>query len=608
MTSLTNFQSNSRKFYNHHFQVIHIALIMLVGSAIYSNTLNVPFILDDTSLIGYYKLNITDILLHGGARRVADATFAINSKIHGLQVAGYHLVNLAIHLSSAAVLYFVISSFLISLPITSVPNDETAFVERFMPLAVALLFVSHPIQTQAVTYIIQRYTSLATLFYLISILSFLKCRLAVEKNVAHGWVLFLGGVSLVAGLLAMGSKQIAVTLPFMLLFIEILFFQGRLINKRFYLACGTLLLIVLFAGVVKWHNSSWHDVLYDLNHATSEDHTASRSTYFLTQTCVVSTYLRLLCLPIGQSLMHDYPTYRTLFSVPVIASLALHIFLVSTAFALSSKSRKDICLHNRLQGVLKRLASLGIIWFYVTMTVESTVFPIRDVIFEHRIYLPSIGFFMTIIAFTALITLRRHVTAWYILAAVSLVLGGMTVARNDVWNNSLTFWQDTVRKAPHSGLAIANLGGEYLALNMPDKALPLFLQAMRMSANFQAFHLGEALNQLNIDKSRFTTGREFIFPEGAIVSDRMDRMNVMKYEVATQNTSALAYEYLGDLDNAKHCYLMALSMDPAYDKAWYNLGLLSVRMGDKQQAANALFQLKRINSVLAEDLASSLAY
>ena len=588
-------------------QSIHIALIILVGVIAYANSMNVPLTMDDANLFGYDNLNISEIMLNGGVRRIADITFIINNKIHGLQVTGYHLVNLSIHLLASTVLYFVIFQIIVSLTTVHSLTEDTAFVRQFFPFAVAMLFVSHPVQTQAVTYIIQRYTSLATLFYLLSVLLFLKCRLEIEKNSSRIHAFLLGGSSLVAWLLAMGSKQIAVTLPLMLLLIEITLFKGKFVNKRFFLACGTFFFVILCAGIVKWHDSSWYDILYDLNRATSEDHTASRITYFSTQTRVVATYLRLLCLPVGQSLLYDYPVYRTLLSAPVIASLTLHIFIISTAFVLFSKSRKNLRSQDKLRGVLQRLASLGIAWFYVTLSVESSIFPIRDVIFEHRIYLPSIGFFMTVTAIIVLITLYRQMAAWSIIAIACIVLVSMTFFRNKLWNDTLLLWQDTAKKAPNNGFAIANLGSAYLARDIPEKALPLFVRAINMNAPFQAFNLGEVLIRLNIDRSRFTSGREFLFTEKALASKRVDGVSFMKYDAAIRNNLGLAYEYLGEFENARRNYIFSTRINPAYDLAWYNLGLLSKKSGDREQAVNAMAQLNSLNSPLAESLASSLA-
>lgn len=586
--------------------MLHIALIVLAGIVVYSNTLHVPLVMDDEHISSFGQKSLLETLLHGGARRVADFTFVLGYQIHGLQVTGYHLVNLAIHLTSAVTLYFVIVSALASLR-TSFPPSESAleeslFVDKFSPLVTALLFVTHPLQTQAVTYIIQRYTSLATFLYLLSVLFFLKGRLSYAKSGASCRLWLLGAISLMAGTLAMGCKQIAATLPVMLVFLEIFLFRGRLLNRKFFFAFGAFFIIGLIFVLIKWHDSSIHDLLYYLHQATSENTQISRTTYFLTQTRVVVTYLRLLLLPFDQSLVHDAPVYTKL-SLPVIVALGLHIFLGSIALFLFKRSRSNLLSDNWVKGLLQRMVSLGIIWFYTAMAVESSIFPIKDVIFEHRIYLPSVGFFITITAGMALavrVSQLNFKATWGVIAVLCLVLGCLTVARNRVWNDTLTLYQDAASKAPDNVLAVANLGDEYLLRNMPGKALPYLLQAIELEPNLDGpsvVYLGEALRGLNLDDSRFTTGKEYVLPDGAVYDYR--------FTGVAFNNMGLAYELLGYPEKALQSYRKAIRVLPGYDLAWYNLGLLSTRLGDKEQVAAALDKLKTLNPSLAGSLASA---
>lgn len=597
--------------------MMHIALLVLAGAAVYSNTLHVQFVMDDYSIISFLgPKDIPAILLHGGSRRVADATFALNYHLHGLQVAGYHLVNLAIHLAASITLYFVIVSAFAALR-TSFPSaghaaEETAPVERFVPLAAALLFSLHPVQTQAVTYIIQRYTSLATFLYLLATLFFLRARLTREKSGRYLRPLLLGCASLAAGILAAGSKQIAFTLPVMLIFLELFLFRGRLINRRLYLAGGTVALLVLAVALTAWHDRSLHDVLVSLHQATSENHYISRSTYALTQSRVVATYLRLLCLPVGQSIFHDYRIYSSPFQLPVIASLALHIALIVTAAVLFRCSRQQLITGDRLQGMLQRLAALGIVWFYTALAVESSFFPITDVIFEHRIYLPSVGFFLTAASGIALAVQGRNgglKATWWLLTVTCLILGGLTIARNQVWSDTLTLWQDTARKAPNKDLALANLAGEYMKLDMPDKALPLFVRALEMNQIFMTstkVRLGLTLQRLNIDSSRFTTGEEILAVREQTGRAELERKDENRLQCIMYNNLGLANEYLGKPLKAREHYRAALMVNPAYDLAWYNLGLLSLQLSDRGQFNNALLQLKKFNPPLADALANAM--
>jgi tetratricopeptide (TPR) repeat protein len=587
------------------WQLVHIALIVLAGAAVYSNTFHVQFILDDYNIRTFENKDFLGVLLHGGSRRVADASFVLNYQLHGLQVAGYHLVNLAIHLSAAITLYYIVVS---SLSALDVSVEESVFVWKFLPFSVALLFAVHPIQTQAVTYLIQRYTSLATFFYLLSALLFIRTRLAWSNSSRSLYPLFLATLSLAAGMLAVGSKQIAVTLPLMLLILELFLFHGRMFNRRFFLVFGALSVIALVVILIQWHDRSLQEFLVTLHRATSEDHYTSRYTYFLTQMPVVATYLGLLCLPVGQNLLHSYHTYTTIISVPVIASIALHTSLITAAAVLFRVSGRKLRTDNRLKAVLQRLVAMGIIWFYLAISLESSFFPITDVIFEHRIYLPSAGFFLAAVCGFALLAHGRSKgpkVAWLLVAVISIALGGLTVARNHIWTDSLALWQDTVDKNPTNGLAVANLAGEHMKLDMPEKALPLFVRALELNQVFLTntkVYLGMTLQQLGVDGSRFTTGEEIFSPVERLGKGEMNRSDKNRLQSIMYNNMGLAYEYLGRAPLAKEPYRAALTINPSYDLAWYNLGLLAIRLGDREQVINAMSQLKKLNPSLAESL------
>jgi hypothetical protein len=590
-------------------RLTEIALIILAGAVVYANSLHVQFVLDDYAGISFHgPREFLQILLHGGSRRVVDLTIALNYHMHGLQVVGYHLVNLVVHLSAALTLYFLLVSSLTALrqtfPDQSPDEIETGFIDRFVPLAVALLFVLHPLQTQAVTYIIQRYTSLATLFYLLSALFFIRARLTFERSGTHMYPILLGGLSLLAAFLAFGSKQTATTLPLMLLTLEITLFRGRLLNRRFYIAGGALALLATGVLLTTWHDRPLDDAFAILNNATAEDRYVGRTTYFLTQVRVVATYLRLLCLPLGQSLFYDYPVYKTLFSLPVIAALTLHISLIAAAVLLFRKSGRNLRTGSYRQGELQRLAALGVAWFYIAMIVESSIFPITDIIFEHRVYLPSVGFFLATATGTAYLVRNRKV-AWALLVTVSLALGGLTIARNNLWRDTLTLWQYTVRKAPNRYLAVANLAGVYLERNRPDLAVPAYVRAIELNPGLHIsvqMRLGEALQRLHLYDGRFTIGREYFRAVQPGGSGGQDFGNFGKQGGVLFNNLGLAYEHLGKVDLAKKAYRDALWANPDYELAWYNLGMLAKQAGDGGLAVKALMELKRLSPPLAEQL------
>jgi tetratricopeptide (TPR) repeat protein len=232
--------------------------------------------------------------------------------------------------------------------------------------------------------------------------------------------------------------------------------------------------------------------------------------------------------------------------------------------------------------------------------------------FEHRLYLPSVGFFMAITACAALAAQHNNVrekSAWVMLALVCLCMGSMTIVRNQQWNSPLKLSQEAYDRFPENNLAMINLCYMYLQRNMPEKALPLIV---KVTVNFPRLvpyakvYVGMALRGLHVDESRFSTGEEFVRPGGGKEIIDMDDATWRKWEGIICNNLALAYEYMGEESNAFKMYEASLEMNPSYDKAWYNLGLLNLKSGNRKDAEHALARLRTLNSGLAEKLAMEL--
>ena len=235
----------------------------------------------------------------------------------------------------------------------------------------------HPIQTEAVTYIITRTELLATFFYLGTFLLFIK---GARTNRSSYYV----GAFFTAAL-SMGSKEWAVTLPALLMIYDYLFIADgkvRAVASRWmvYVAVTIPWVIVLrnldlFAGAGSGAGIGF-------NVSTTSGITAK--TFWLTSLNVIWTYIRLLFLPIKQNLDYEYPIAKTLFEFPTLLSFIGHIAVVSVTFWLYKK-----------KGWL--LIPFGVAWFYIGLSPVQSFVPIIDVVFEHRLYMPSIGFFLAFV-------------------------------------------------------------------------------------------------------------------------------------------------------------------------------------------------------------------
>ena len=368
--------------------LLSLLSIIVVGAMVYSNTFNASWHFDDSVVItenwALRDLGGRFADVFKGNRGVGYLTFALNYHFNKLDVTGYHVVNIAIHIVNAILVYFLV---MLTMQTPAMSKNRLARHAHFLALASGLIFVSHPIQTQAVTYIAQRFTSLAALFYLLSLVLFIKARLKTVqgKSFLSPLHLVCYCLSLVSAFFAMHTKEISFTLPVVIILYDFFFIDSSIasLGKRIaYLLPFILTLVIIPVNTLDLFGQGGAkplgDVIGEIREQVQETPLISRGDYLLTQFNVIVTYIRLLFLPMNQNLDYDYPIARALFQFPTLVSF---LFLLAL-FVLT--------VYLFIKGY--RLISFAIIWFFVTLSVESSIIPIRDVIYEHRVYLPSVGF------------------------------------------------------------------------------------------------------------------------------------------------------------------------------------------------------------------------
>ncbi|MGD0340006.1 MAG: tetratricopeptide repeat protein [Bacteroidota bacterium] len=434
--------------------ILSIALICLTGFLIYSNTLSSSFHFDDrTSIIEnrvIHDIGNFRLLWKKTPTRVFSYwTFALNYYWNDLDVLGYHLVNIAIHILSGISLWWLIQLLFKTPVLRETPASR---YKKILSLAGALIFIVHPIQTQAVTYIVQRIASLAALMYLVSMCCYIRARLENHSRNKQ-FMFFL--LSFFSAILAIFSKETAYTLPCTIVLYELFFMREKSrIWKFIIILCGgatiAVLLLLYFMG--KFPPVDAPDI--------------SRIEYLWTQFTVIPMYMRLLVLPVHQNLDYDVAIIRSLTNPWALSGLAL-IIAVLAAGAL---------LYRR-----HRLLSFGIFWFFLTLVVESSIIPIRDVIFEHRLYLPMAGFcFITIALVEGASRYVSHYILRYSVGFIILIFAVIAYARNEVWKDEITLWNDCVMKSPNKSRVYLNRGLAYHKQEMFNEALRDYESALRL--------------------------------------------------------------------------------------------------------------------------------
>ena len=511
----------------------YAAVLIFAGTAVYANSFSGSFHFDDFPNIVSNQA-ITDLfnwkawMFFNPFRPVAFFTFALNYHLGGLDVFGYHLVNLTIHILNALLVWELVR-LLFSSP--CLKDHPLAVSSGQIAFLTALLFVVHPLMTESVTYIVQRLVSLASMFCLFSLVLFIKGILS--GRTLSRFCFYIG--SSVSAILAFLTKETACSLPFLMILVYFFFFFRRTVLKRY---SAVVLLLLLLAILSFFAMSAVKSGKYFSVIPPREGHPYFITTlqYYYTQINVLITYLRLILLPVNQTLDYNYPMAISLAGPHIVLNLCFLFLLLFLAIWQYSRDR---------------LISFGIFWFFISIAPQVLV-PRSNFIFEHRAYLSSIGIILIWILFlfhlTGRINLIKHsghglTTKLPGLAACLILLqcfvfAWMTFERNKVWKDDYSLWSDCLRKAPGSARAMVNLGcvqvyrGEYpQALSNFDQAIkifPLYFQAWNSRA---ALRINTGDNEKAVEELDFVILRNPSFND-AYINRGIAFRNLKRYEAS----------------------------------------------------------------------------
>ncbi|MBI1920681.1 MAG: tetratricopeptide repeat protein [Geobacter sp.] len=551
-----------------------IAAIWLVGWMVYGRTLDVPWYFDDQHAIVDNPL-LRD--LGANLRRVwyprgfADLTFALNYRLGGDDPAGYHVFNIAVHLMAASCVYLILRRLI---------HDA-----GLLPLLGALLFLVHPLQTQAVTYVVQRYASLAGLFTFAALYAFIRARSQLTHSgrftdISHlAWYL----AALLLGAMAVFTKQNAAFLPVALLALLWVVPELRPADWR----RAFLSLLPFFIApclTAAWQFGLLHGGTISLEHAGAADSlmflnadnqggrgVVSPLFYLFTEFSVIWVYLRLMVLPYGQALDYGYPVVEHLLTAQNMAALGGLLLLV--ALALYCRSRKP-------------LVSAGIFWFFLALAVESSII-VLDPLFEHRLYIPLFGFVLVLTAVSRPFAAKQAFCL--LLAGVVALFAVLAWERNELWRNSVAFLEDNARSRPENYRIYHGLAQEYRKTE-PDRAISVLEKSLEVNPfAWETYITLAVLYSEQGDAAKATT--------------------LLKRAIGLNPANANAYLNLGKISEdqgqraeAERFYRRAIELKPDFGIAYYNLGVLLYQQHRQRESLDALRQAVRFRRQDADAL------
>lgn len=564
-----------------------LLLLVLLPCLLYGHTLRFEPVLDDETYVlsnpllrshqsFYYPWQFhtfansgsdlglsRDMTLNFITRPVTYLSFYANRVFNGTETAGYRMVNIFIHLSNGLLLFLLLEKLL-----------QKNLKSTVAAALAALLFAAHPMATESVTYITQRFESLSTMFCLIAVLGYCLHRHALTR---WGQTLHLS-VSLIATLLSMLSKETGFVVPLIILAVEYWGFQSTLRStlkrtwKHLLLMPLLPFLIVATDLAQTGMRPTLSSVLNITNHVEDGHNTL---TYFLTQISAWLTYLRLWLLPVGQNFDHDYPKITSALQPAFIAALSGVLTIAGCLWMLYRRHQEKAAL-----------LVIGALWFWVSLTPSSSIFALPDLFSEHRSYFPALGLFVAVAAGLSKLLEFQHrqlfKTAVLVLYPIILIsLSLTTLLRNEVLRTRENVWKDSLAKGSNTARVWKGLGIASHQQGRPQEAIECFKKAVAVRPQDL-----EAWYNLNTAYLKMGMNQEAL-------ESTQNSLQFLGANTQLLHLRALAFVNAGYPDEGQKIWTLILQHTPGNRDANVCLGEFYAKMGRYEEALYHLSEAEK---------------
>ncbi|MZH05492.1 MAG: tetratricopeptide repeat protein [Nitrospinae bacterium] len=578
-------------------QLKAICLICCMGILAFYGTLHSPFHYDDAHAIvenpyikdiGKFqeKVGIQNIF----NRSVLLLSFAFNQNIGKLEVFGYHLFNILIHILSAILWFFLVKEF-----IRLDPSGKQSWIKK-LPLACSIIHLVNPLNIQAITYISSRSSLLATFFYLLAFYIFTQTLNLARKNSSKLRISVSVFFFLIILFLGLGTKEIVASLPIMAIVYLWLATPVEERNRLIPKIISIFSLLLLFLAYRFFQQGNLFSLKAD---PTSGD--MPRLYYFLTQLKVITGYYLLkLLAPFNLNFEPDIVIFKTGFHWGWFMGLIILLFAAATVYR-----------HN------SNLIKFGALWFFITILPTSSFIPLKQLATEHRTYLPGLGF--SLILGWVFLNIRYIQAIPKILFIIFILLtSAITLNRSLDFRSEISLWEDTAQKSPGKALVQNNLATAYMGTNQLEKAeaaleAALAIKPLQIDSHVNLGHIAgrqkdweKAIEKFDFGIALGTKKADTYYYSGFARNNLGRYEDAIPYFKKALSLKPFKADYHFDLgnsykalklfDSALHHFRKTLEIDPNHYKARNNMGAIFWTLGALDQAKVEFKKVLKIKS------------
>ena len=527
--------------------LVSVLLIIILGFSVYINVLNGEFIWDDNGLVkdnihikdwSYVSKGFTESIWSGVGREgyfyrpLQVLSYMVDYSFWKLDVRGYHLTNILLHILVALAVYWFI---------------HLLFNDKFLSLLTSAFFVVHPIHTEAISYISGRADPLAALFMLLCFICYIKQ--LHTKSVSLYFIILLSYT------LALLSKEYSLILPLLILLYHYTF-KKRIRAKDFFPILGVAsTFIVLRLTILKLSTPHLH-----------LDSLLQRIPGFF---IALANYLRIMVLPFHLHMAHGKELFSFTNPQALVGAIILVTLLIYTLKIKNSNS----------------LIFFSISWFFIGLLPVSNLYPLNAYMAEHWLYLPSIGFFIILSKCLSRMYRAGHLRIFTAVFIVGLLFfySNLTIKQNEYWRSPIVFYKRTLRYAPDNNTLLNNLANAYRADGRYNKAIILFEKLLEGDPSVGIYsNLGLTYHYIGQNEKAVTLFKKAIEVDSTFA--------------AAYNNLGNAYICLENNKAAIDSYKQAIELEPEYVDVYYNLGIAYKNLGKSKKAIASFKKAVELNS------------